>query len=101
MGRRSIGMITTFGLLTSENTSYSWILFLNYENTIEVASVNESRRKQWPRCFYVLAILLGILASELMARGAYYVLYNGQRDRLIQAFIGSAGGYNPNMVSNY
>ncbi len=36
-----------------------------------------------------------------MARTAYYIEYHGQPDLLIRAFVGLAGPYNPNMVSNY
>jgi lysophospholipase L1-like esterase len=62
---------------------------------------NTPVRKQWAWWFYAIGILLGLLVGELVARSTYYVLYGGQQDRLIRAFMGSAGRYNPNMVSNY
>lgn len=63
--------------------------------------MNEFAQRRRPLWYYIAAILLGVLISDLMARGAYLVLYPGQKDRLIQAFMGLAGKYNPDMVSNY
>src|SRR5262245_6341601 len=62
---------------------------------------NNPVRKQWRWWFYVVAVVLGLLVGEFVARSTYYALYGGQQDRLIRAFMGSAGRYNPNIVSNY
>ena len=70
-------------------------------HTSPMFSVEAPARGRWPRWFYIAAILIGLLAGELIARSAYYVLYGGQKDRLVRAFMGMENEYDPNMVSNY
>jgi lysophospholipase L1-like esterase len=63
--------------------------------------MDERTGKRWPWWFYLVAILLGLLVSELICRSAYYVTYGGKKDRLVREWMGLDGDYYPDMVSNY
>src|SRR5262245_19438577 len=84
------------------NQSKRMVAVVSPTYTARMLAANTPDRKQWaPWWLYVIGVVLGLLVGELGARSSYNVLYGGKQDRLIRAFMGSEGRYNPNMLSNY
>jgi len=57
--------------------------------------------KKYPVAFYVLPVVILLVAGEILAWGVYTYRYRGEQDRVIRAFVGLEADYNPDMVSNY